>query len=431
IMVVESKLATTDATLALFLVGGQFSLWELSRRPSKRWAALFWVLTGLATLTKGPVGPALVASAGVVSWWWGGPTTAWGRLHWRWGVPLFALVTAPWLVAVGVISRGEFFRFALGKQVAERVVSGVETHGGFPGYYLVTTLVLFHPWAGFLPAALRGAWSRRRASPEFGFLLGWVVGPWVLLECVRTKLVHYYLPSYPACALLTAWAAVAVARDGGTLRRWPLGRLGLGLLGGVAVVLTGAFVAGAAVISADLRWPCLAIGLVIGTGTLCGLSRLYRATTTRGVFGLAATWSLALLLLYGWMLPAAEPYRLTRVVGERLVRLADDSHTRPVLLSFQEPTVLYTMGRSVTLMRTWPQFYRVLDRDGVVASAIVDWEELATFRARGDLDIDIRETVSGFNFNKGYNQTLHLALIRRKALTRLARDPASVPRRFE
>src|SRR4051812_41509064 len=38
IMVIESKLATTDATLALLLVGAQFCLWELSRGPSKRYA---------------------------------------------------------------------------------------------------------------------------------------------------------------------------------------------------------------------------------------------------------------------------------------------------------------------------------------------------------------------------------------------------------
>ena len=36
IMVVESKLATTDATLTLWLVGCQFCLWELARRPSRR-----------------------------------------------------------------------------------------------------------------------------------------------------------------------------------------------------------------------------------------------------------------------------------------------------------------------------------------------------------------------------------------------------------
>ena len=50
---------------------------------------------------------------------------------------------------------------------------------------------------------------RRKKDPAVGFLLGWAIGPMILLECVRTKLVHYYLPAYPACALL-----VALARGG-------------------------------------------------------------------------------------------------------------------------------------------------------------------------------------------------------------------------
>ena len=37
IMVAESKLATTDATLAFWLVGCQFCLCELARRPSRHW----------------------------------------------------------------------------------------------------------------------------------------------------------------------------------------------------------------------------------------------------------------------------------------------------------------------------------------------------------------------------------------------------------
>ena len=416
IMVIESKLATTDATLAMLLVAAQFCLWELSQRPSRRLAAAFWIAIGLATLTKGPVGLALIGASGVASWLCRGPTTAWRRLHWRWGLPLFLAVTAPWYVAVGLISRGEFFRFALGKQVAERVVTGVENHGAFPGYYLVTTLLLFHPWAGLLPTALKGAWTRRKSQPEMGFLLGWIIGPLLLLECVQTKLVHYYLPSYPACALLAGWVVVALAREGVNLRRWPLGRLGFDLLGGVGVVFTVSFVAGAFLFPEGLRLPSLVTGLIIGSGTLWGLSRFHHATTTRAVAILTLTWTLAILIVTAWMLPAAEPYRISRVVGERLAQLADQTGTKPALLSFQEPSLIYTMHRPATMLRTWPQFYRTLERQGVLSTAILDRGELAEFRGHTDIDIEIRETLRGFDLNKGRTQILHLALIRRKTV---------------
>src|SRR5262249_43405076 len=248
---------------------------------------------------------------------------AWRRLHGRWGVPLFLLVTAPWYVAIGFLTRGDFFRFALGQQIAARVTGGMEQHGGFPGYYVLASLGTVHPLAALIPAALYGAWARRRSDPTFGFLLGWVVGPLILLECVKTKLVHYYLPAYPACALLAAWVVERVTAEGVNLRRWPLGRLGLGLLVGVGLGGAVTLAAVAVVAPGPVRWPCALSAAVVATGTLGGLLRLQRAATERAVVGLAATWGFVMLAAGAWILPAAEPYRMSRIVGEKLARMAD------------------------------------------------------------------------------------------------------------
>ncbi len=93
----------------------------------------------------------------------------------------------------------------MGRQIVHRLASDMEAHGGFPGYYPVVSALVFYPWSALVPAALVGAWQRRKSDPNLGFLLGWVIGPLLLLECFRTKLIHYYLPAFPACALLTAW----------------------------------------------------------------------------------------------------------------------------------------------------------------------------------------------------------------------------------
>src|SRR5262249_31559624 len=71
--VAQSKLATTDATLALWLFGCFACLWILSRRPSPGAAAAFWILLSLAVLTKGPIGPAFVIASAAMAWWWGWP----------------------------------------------------------------------------------------------------------------------------------------------------------------------------------------------------------------------------------------------------------------------------------------------------------------------------------------------------------------------
>lgn len=303
IMVAESKLATTDATLGLLVVTAQGCLWGLSRRDSKGLAAGFWLSMALATLLKGPVGIGWVAASGVVSWWWGGPTTCWRRLRWFGGLALFLAVTAPWYVAVGLISHGEFYRFAFKTQIVQRIASGMEQHGGFPGYYPVVSLALFYPWSALLPASLLAAWSRRRSSPAFGFLLGWIVGPWLVLECFGTKLVHYYLPGYPACALLVGWATVEAVRGGTSWRDWPIGRPCARLLGGMGLVASVGLVSAGLLLPRPLMGPCLAMAVPLAVGTIVARILLTKAESSKAARGLIGTWAVVMGLFVAWFLP--------------------------------------------------------------------------------------------------------------------------------
>ena len=413
IVVVESKLATTDATLTLFVVGAQCLLWELSERPSRVLAAVFWVLVGLATLTKGPIGPALIGVSGLLSWCFGGPTTAYKRLDWKRGLLYFALVTSPWFIAVGILSHGDFFRYAIGKQIGERLMTRMEEHGGFPGYYLATSLLTFHPWSALLPAAFYAAWKRRLQRKEFGFLLGWAVGPLILLECVQTKLVHYYLPAYPACALLAACFVDTLQMEGANLRRWPFGRLALGLLAGIGIGISCCLGAASMVLTGASRWPCLAIALCIAPGTLWGVYRFQRQEALRAVGGLAAAWGLAMYLAGAWLAPSLEPYRTSHIVGKRLASMAREHHGEPILLSFQEPTIIYSLGRPAPEIRTWERVEELLDRFGVLATAINKFEYGAMLN-RSNLEVEILESIDAFNLSKGKTEKIQLALIRRK-----------------
>ncbi len=170
IVVAEAKLATTDATLALWLLGCQASLWVLGRRESRLAAALFWACLNLAILTKGPVGPALVAAAAAMARWWGWRLPPRERFDLRWGLASLLVISAPWFVAATIASRGEFLRFAVGKQIVHRLSSDMEAHGGFPGYYPTVTALVFYPWSALLPAAIAGAWIAARPiqrSPIF------------------------------------------------------------------------------------------------------------------------------------------------------------------------------------------------------------------------------------------------------------------------
>ncbi len=427
IMMIESKLATTDATLAFWFVAGQFCLWELNQRPSRRVAALFWLLLALGILTKGPVPAALIAAAGLASWWWGGPTACWKRLEWRSGLIILAVVTLPWFLAIGIASRGDFYRIAVGFHIIQRVTSGIEEHGGFPGYYVVLSLATFYPWSALVPAAVFGGWSRRRSDPVLGFLLGWIIGPLVFLELVRTKLIHYYLPAYPACALLVAWLIVTLVREEVTLRRWPLGRLGLGLLNSIGIATVVGLTAVGCVVRAPVRWPCLVLALVLASGTLSAVLRLYRGSTDRGVTRLLATWAVMGLLIGTWLLPALEPYRMARKVGERLVALCARDKIEPVLLTFQEPSTIYAFGRPVPTIKVWPDLYEQLRLHGQVIAPLMQ-HELKEFYARPFLQVELGEEMTGFNLSKGQTQSLTFTRIRANGdWARLGQPPPPAP----
>jgi len=418
IVVVESKLATTDATLALFVVAGQYCLWKLTRGASSRWAAGFWVAMALATLTKGPIGPALVAAAGVASWWWGGPTACWRRLRWGSGLAIFAALTVPWYAAIGVASHGAFFRFALtSQQGLGRLASGIEAHGAPPGYYAGLATVLFYPWSALLPAAIFAAWARRKGRPELGFLLGWIVGPWAVLEAVPTKLIHYYLPSFPACALLAAWLIEALAAERANLRQWRLGRAGMVILAGVGgAAALGLAGAGAGILGsrgslpAALAWPCLAMAPLLGGGMVVAVRRFRAGDSRRAAAGLVATWAALMLIVGGWLMPAAEPLKVSRALGNRLAAVTAQTGATPMVGNFQPPGIIYALGRPAPTIGTLDDLVARVRRRPV-AAALLDWE-VEEYADEPRLAVEVAETIRGFDMEKGKPQVLRVAVLR-------------------
>jgi 4-amino-4-deoxy-L-arabinose transferase-like glycosyltransferase len=411
IVVAEAKLATTDATLALVVLGCQACLWALGRAPSRAASSSFWILLALATLTKGPVGPTLIAASSLLAWWWGWPVDAWKRLHWRSGMIMFLLVTAPWFVAISIASHGDFLRFAVGNQILHRVASDMETHGGFPGYYPVVATLAFYPWSAFLPAAIAHAWSLRKSYPELGFLLGWAVGPVILLECFRTKLIHYLLPAFPAWALLVAWLVLALGREGVNIRRLPLGRVAPALLVGIGLGGMAFLVAGASMAAPGLRWPALLVALCLTAGTLAALTWLQHAASEKAVHALAATWAVILLVAGGWLIPRCEMFRTSRIVGEKLARLSAKLKIEPVLLEYREPGVIYAMGHPIATASDREAFYRHL-RGGRAVLTVAMPHQMKVMHEHFGLRVTPVDQIEGLVLNKGVSQTLQIAVVR-------------------
>ncbi len=411
IAVAESKLATTDATLAFLLFGCQFCLWELGKRPSRTLAGLFWLCMSLAILVKGPVGPALIAASSALAWFCGWRAAAWKRLYWRNGLIGLAILTLPWFVAISIASGGEFLRFAVGRQILHRVSSGMEAHGGFPGYYPVVSTLVFYPWSAFIPAAIVGAWVRRKSDPKFGFLIGWTMGPLLLLECFQTKLIHYYLPAFAASALLISWLSGSITADEVNIRRRPLGRLGLALLVGIGLAGAVALSAGAVIVRGSLAPPMLLVGLLSAVGAAGGMFWLQQGATVRAVHVLAGTWAIIALCCGAWLVPLTEPFRTSRLIGEKLAAHSASLGIEPVLLEYQEPGVIYALGHPVATTRDRDGFYSHLTGGRSVLTVALP-SEIAVMRKHFGLVVTPVDQVDGFVLTKGKSQTLQIVAVR-------------------
>ncbi len=256
----ESRACTADLVTLLPATAAMLALLALlDGRGGAGAAAVFWAGMALSILGKGPVGPMLAIGTGAGLWglarqwrrweivllgalavagWAGlGPKVlavpaVWAlvetlrdreararlaRLRWWWGIPLMLLLTLPWAVTAWHATGGAFFRVGVGKHVVARSLEPLESHGGLPGFYLLTGLIAAFPWFAFGPAAVSRWWRERATNVEIRFLLAWLLGPLAIIEMVETKLVHYWMGSYPAAVLLVvAW----LWTDRETAARW-------------------------------------------------------------------------------------------------------------------------------------------------------------------------------------------------------------------
>ena len=191
---------------------------------------------------------------------------------------------------------------------------------------------MFYPWSALLPGALVGPGRRRRGRPQVRLPAGLGRRPWLVLECFQTKLIHYYLPAFPACALLVAWLVVEASRRRGASRSATgrSGRFGNPAAGGLGdrrrwrPGVAGPVIVPPGRCSAlAWRWPVNRWLRRGDAGRGSGLAE--RGVDACGLLRLVTTWAVVMALFVAWLLPFGRALTgfLVGVVGERLGSRAD------------------------------------------------------------------------------------------------------------
>lgn len=208
-----ARMSVTDMTLSFFMTATTLTLFLVAHH-SRKWWLVAGILSGLAVLTKGPVG-IVVPGAILVLY-----AMVTGRLKHCFFTPWFAAALAacvavaiPWYI-LAYLENGKIFLDALFLHNFTRYSDVVSGHDQPWYFYSLVLIAGFLPWSVFLPASL--TYWFKQLKTKGAFLSGdtpmlanmvlfaalWAVFVFVFFSVAQTKLLTYILPMFPALALL-------------------------------------------------------------------------------------------------------------------------------------------------------------------------------------------------------------------------------------
>jgi 4-amino-4-deoxy-L-arabinose transferase-like glycosyltransferase len=211
----RARWASIDMTLNLFVLGAIALLSRSRDRPDDgAWGVRgAWVLMGLATLAKGPVGLVLPLLAVVPAWLLEKDARAVRRILAPSGIALYLLTTLAWFGRfahrIGIVDA----LHVLMRQNVERYLDAWNAQHPV-WYYLWRFPAGFLPWTLLLPWAIVHAWR----EPEPGarragrFLLAWMGAVLLFFSFSTGKRGVYVIPIYPAAALLAGRLLASATR---------------------------------------------------------------------------------------------------------------------------------------------------------------------------------------------------------------------------
>jgi 4-amino-4-deoxy-L-arabinose transferase-like glycosyltransferase len=443
LLVVEAHLATTDAVLLACIVAGQGALGFLflrgrpdsvidprtSRLPPKAAAMIFWIAQGVGILVKGPVLPTisvLTILVLLVTDRRGGWLKTLRPLM---GILLLFAIIAPWGIAISLETKGAFFKGHLLQDALSKVTAGMESHGAYPGTYLLLAFVTFFPGSLFLVPAFAHSTKMWRV-PAIRFFLAWIVPGWLAFELIPTKLPHYVLPFYPAIALTMGFVLVnetLIIEKSKEGTSWMTPSRLRGFIPFLPWLLVAAFSIAAVLVAPiqfgqGLQWPSVAVALLVVTKGVLVVWLLRKRRTLEVIVILIAFTGLGYALFFGSILPGLRDLW----AGQKIVRMvsafcpspqvaskgqsssAGCTSERIAVTGYREPSVVFLLGTQTPLLTNVADAARhVLQNPSHLA--VVEEHQLIQFKkGLGNKTVRELDKVQAFNYTKGQRMTLYL-----------------------
>ena len=345
--------AITDALLLPFIVAVMAILMISAKSGmSPIHIILMGCAIGLGILTKGPIGLMPMPAIAVILFFDRKNRNNTGQYIRRIALSLAigAGIFLLWAIPVNIVTDGEFFRVFVGRDVINRALRPMESHGGnfllFLPYYLVVIVIGFFPWTLHLPGAF-SAVIGGRVGGKYGrvYLLSWIIPCVTLMTLAATKLPHYIIFVWPALSLAVAGTISAAKKNRLIPRDITWLRRGVWFFGPQALVMSlFLMIAPFFIPIPGLLWPGMASGLV-----LLGM------TTTAVYYHRLRKFGLSAAVLFGGMIvfhvplllgvyPAIEYVKLSPHIA-REVNSTVEKDTPVATYKYAEPSLNFYLRK--------------------------------------------------------------------------------------
>lgn len=197
------RAAVTDAYLVFFITGSLYFFLKAGYAKRKGFYYISYVMMGLGTMVKGPIG--FVLPAGIIFFYLLFSKNL-GMIKeirpWH-GLGILLLVVSPWFLKIYSMMGDKFVSDFIMKHHVERFSQSMGGHRGPFWTYVPVVLLGFFPWSVF---SIQSYKTFKSFNPQMSrFLLVWCGVVFVLFSLASTKLPHYVLPLFPALAIFFGW----------------------------------------------------------------------------------------------------------------------------------------------------------------------------------------------------------------------------------
>ncbi len=301
--VVLSKMALVDIGLTFFITASLYFFYLGYKDPqNKKWFYFMYLMMSLGTMTKGPLGIIIPGLSIGLFLLVEKKLSLVREMVVARGLMLYLLIASPWFV-IETVREGSFFlKVIFGQFLFSIYMSPMQQHPGPIYYYLFVIILGLIPWSGLFVSAV----FRRPHLLVLSLFLVMLA----VFSTASTKVPGYFLPAFPAMAIITGSFIDRIFKGGNKLEYYlglifPVAFLSLAVWG-VSITSIPAEYARAAVYLETLMLIALA-GFFLAF--LFSFIKIQPAWTVGG-------WAAAIIVFFigliGWLLPYAEDFKYTR-----------------------------------------------------------------------------------------------------------------------